>query len=232
MFDLSESFDHVPHSPLLLKLRSVGVSGPLHSWFRSYLSDRSQLVAVHEVNSLPVPVFSGVPQGSLLDPSFFSFMLMTFSCVIFSNGCSFVLYADDTTLNKPISQSIDLSDFQSDINIIHNWFSSNHLTANASQTKFMVILTKKDPFPDASMDLNNQPIEQVSSAKFLGIWVSSNLSWYLQVDHFCEKAYRITGYIHRAFYCASIITRRILYLALVRPIFNMVALPGTLLTNP
>ena len=36
----------------------------------------------------------------------------------------------------------------------------------------MVISIKKDPFPDASMHLNNQPIEQVSSAKFLGIWVS------------------------------------------------------------
>ena len=62
------------------------------------------------------------------------------------------MYADDTTLYKHISQSIDLSVFQSDINIIHNWFSSNHLTAYAAKPKFMVISTKKDPFPDASMD--------------------------------------------------------------------------------
>ena len=29
---------------------------------------------------------------------------------------------DDTALYKPISKSTDLSDFQSDINIFHNWF--------------------------------------------------------------------------------------------------------------
>ena len=89
-------------------------------------------------------------------------------------GCSLVLYTDVTTLYKPIPNL--LSDFQSHTNIIHNWFSSNHLTANTAKTKFIVISTKKDPFPDVSMHLNNHPIEQVSSAKFHGILVSSNHS--------------------------------------------------------
>ena len=213
LLDLSKTFDRVPDSPLLLKLMAVGLSGSLPSWFRSYLPDRSQLVAVHGVNSPPVPVFSGVPQGSVLGPLLFLIYVNDLSLCDFSNGCSFVLYADDATLYKPISQSIDLSDFQSDINIIHNWFSSKHLTANAAITKFIVISTK-DPFPDASMHLNNRPIE-VSSAKFLEIWASSNLSGNLQVGHICTKARRTIGYIHRAFHSAPIITSRILYLELV-----------------
>ena len=36
---------------------------------------------------------------------------------------------------KPISQSTDLSDFQSAINIIHTWFSSNHFTAVCCQNQ-------------------------------------------------------------------------------------------------
>ena len=131
LFDLSKAFDRMPHSPLLLKLRAVGLSGPLHSWFRSYLSDRSKLVAVHGVNS--PPVFSGVPQGSDLGPLLFPIYVNDLSLCNFSNVCSLVLFAEGTTLYKPIYQSIDLSDFQSDINIIHNWFSSNHLTANAAK---------------------------------------------------------------------------------------------------
>ena len=83
-----------------------------------------------------------------------------------------------------------------------------------------VHMTKKDPFTDVSMHLNNQPIEGVSSAKFLWIWISSNISWNLQVDHTCKKASRTIGYIHRAFHSAPIITPRILYLALVRPILE------------
>ena len=74
--------------------------------------------------------------------------------------------------------------------------------------------------PDFSMHLNNETNEQVSSAKFLGIFVSSSHSWNFQVDHICKKARRAIGYIHRAFHIAPIITRRILYLALVRPILE------------
>ena len=39
LFDLSKAFDRVPQSPLLLKLGAVDVSGPLHSWLKSYLSN-------------------------------------------------------------------------------------------------------------------------------------------------------------------------------------------------
>ena len=220
LFDLSKAFDRVPHGPLLLKLRAVGLTGPLHSWFRSYLSDRSQLVAIHGINSHPVPVLSGVPQGSVLGPLLFLTYVNDLCLSNFSSNSLLVLFADDTTLYKPLSQSSDLSDFQADINVIHDWFNSNQLTANAAKTKSMVITTKKNPFPDMTLYLNNQPIERVSSAKFLGIWISDNLSWNLQVDHICKRARRTIGFIHRAFHSAPISTRRILYLALVRPILE------------
>ena len=44
--DLTKAFDKVPHQMLLLKLKCYGISGPLLEWFRSYLSNRFQRVAV------------------------------------------------------------------------------------------------------------------------------------------------------------------------------------------
>ena len=198
----------------------MGYLVPMHSWFRSFLSDRSQLVAVHGVTSHPVPVFSGVPQGSVLGPILFFIYVNDLCLSNFTTNSSLVLYADDTTLYKPLSKPSDLSDFQVDINTIHNWLSSNQPTANAAKTKSMVISTKQDPFPDMILYPNNQPIEWVSSAKFLGIWITQNLSWNLQVDHICKKARRTIGFIHRAFHSAPVSTRCILYLALVRPILE------------
>lgn len=220
LFDLTKAFDKVPHGPLLLKLHSAGLNGPLLSWCRSYLSNRTQSVSVHGVSSNPAPVISGVPQGSVLGPLFFLIYVNDLCSSNFSQSSSLVLYADDTTLYKPISSDEDVDQFQSDIDTIQNWFISNHLTANASKTKLMVISTKKDALPNLHLTMNNQIIERVLAVKFLGIHICSNLSWNQQIDHICKKARKITGYIHRCFNSSSPATRRTLYLALVRPIFE------------
>ena len=120
----------------------------------SYLTCRTQFAAIRGVDSNPVPVLSGVPQGSVLGPLLFLFYVNNLSLTSFPLNSSLVLYANDTTLFKPIVAPSDLVDFQSDINSIHGWFCLNHLTASASKTKLMVIFTKRDPFPDVAL-LNN-----------------------------------------------------------------------------
>jgi hypothetical protein len=42
-FDLSQAFDKVPHTLLLNKLNSFGLSSLYVKWFQSYLSSRSSL---------------------------------------------------------------------------------------------------------------------------------------------------------------------------------------------
>jgi hypothetical protein len=49
--DISKAFDKVWHKGLLAKLKSVGISGLLYSWFESYLTNRYQHVSVNGSNS-------------------------------------------------------------------------------------------------------------------------------------------------------------------------------------
>ena len=143
---------------------------------------------MHGVDSNSVPVISSVPQGSVLGPLPFLVYVNDLCFSKFSSNSFLVLYANDTTLYKPLSLSSDLSDFLADINTIHNWFINNHLSTNASKTKAMVISTKKNPYPEMQLYLDNQVIERVSSAKFLGILISESLSWSLYIDHMCKKS--------------------------------------------
>ena len=67
ILDLQESFDTVNHKILLDKLRAMGVVQIAVQWFKSYLSDREQLVNIADTSSEFRTVSCGVFQGSI-DP--------------------------------------------------------------------------------------------------------------------------------------------------------------------
>ncbi len=46
LLDFSKAFDKVPHERLLTKLHHYGVTGPLLSWIRDFLTGRTQRVVL------------------------------------------------------------------------------------------------------------------------------------------------------------------------------------------
>ena len=69
--DFKKSFDSVPHNELLVKLWTFGITGNLWKWLQAYLSCCFQHVTLNHCISNPLPVLSGVPQGSILGPLLF-----------------------------------------------------------------------------------------------------------------------------------------------------------------
>jgi hypothetical protein len=58
-FDLSSAFDLVPHTPLLHKLSTFGISDGYVNWFSSYLTNRKSQVRIFKTLSLPFVLPSG-----------------------------------------------------------------------------------------------------------------------------------------------------------------------------
>ncbi len=76
LLDLSASFDTIDNILLNRFENSVGISGSALAWFKSYLSDRHQFVAVNEEVSYRSQVQYGVPQGSVLGPLLFTLYML------------------------------------------------------------------------------------------------------------------------------------------------------------
>ena len=65
-------------------------------WFKSYLSGRQQFVDIAGTKSNILPVYTGVPQGSILGPLLF--IIYMNDIYIASKKFKAILYADDTNL--------------------------------------------------------------------------------------------------------------------------------------
>ena len=108
-FDLKKAFDSVPHLPLLNKLKEIGVNQHILQWITSYLYERKQNVVVDGASSVPVPVLSGVPQGSVLGPLLFLTYINQVTALNLSEGTHM---ADDILLFKPITCTEDYASLQ------------------------------------------------------------------------------------------------------------------------
>ena len=223
-FDFRKAFDTVPHRPLLHKLHDLSVQPHVLKWLTCYLSSRSQYVCVRGSSSDLLPVTSGVPQGSVLGPLLFIIYIDSITTVPLSAG-SLSLYADDMLLYRPITSMTDFDLLQKDINNLSAWSANNYLNFDASKCKFMIISRRSHPtLPISPLLIRDCPLERVYSYKYLGVWLTSTLSWSVHISKVCARARRQVGILYRKFYGhANSPTLFKLYLSFVRPLLEYAA---------
>ena len=112
-----------------------------------------------------------------------------------------------------------LSPLRQVIGCIEKWSTDNYLDFNISKCKFMIVSRKRSPpEPVVPLKLFDSALDRVDNYKYLGVLLTDNLSWSMQVESVCQKARRVLGLLYRRFYGqASQETLKQLYLALVRP---------------
>ena len=140
------------------------------------------------VSSPLSPVLSGVPQGSILGPLHFIIFMNSINYLSLSPGSKLVLYADDIVLYRPINSPEDVTIIQEDINQILIWTKAHGLTMNPTKTNILPVTRSPRPIP-IHLNLGSNPIQIVSSVKYLGVAITHDLSWKRHSMAFSTKSY-------------------------------------------
>ena len=213
LLDLSAAFDTVDHRILLERLSDeVGIRGTALNWFRSYLSDRSQRVSIHEVLSRPFDLNCGVPQGSCLGPLLFIIYASKLFKIVEHYLPDAHCFADDTQLYlsfKPLgntAQDDAIQAMEKCIDAVRKWMIQDRLMINDDKTEFLLVGRRQqlDKLDSCLITVGNNRISPSPCVRNLGSWFDSKLSMTDHINKACNAAFyhlhnlrRIKKYLSR-----------------------------------
>ena len=182
--NLSAAFDTLDHNILIDILnRHFNISDLDLSWFRSYLSLRSQFVKMDNFSFSLTSLNSGAPQGSVLGPMLFSLYTSPMCSIIVQHDLLFQVFADDITLFTGVSHpdpSPTLLKLSSCLFALNSWFSQSQLKLNPSKSEVMFVgisrLLAKYNLPSV-VTLDGTTLSISSKLKILGVTLDSNLNF-------------------------------------------------------
>ena len=166
-----------------------GIKNIEYSWFKSYLTDRSQATFYQNSLSTFSQVNTGIPQGSILGPLLFLIFIndivnIPYRCYINLYADDILLYASDDNINCAVTH------LQDDINKLSQWFKDNKLTINIDKT-FLIPIGSKQRL-SSIIKLPNIYIDEYllpwkNECKYLGVIIDSNLTWHSHINFICSK---------------------------------------------
>lgn len=219
-FDFAKAFDSVNHDLILAKLKhKYNIDGTLLKFLVNYLSGRFQKVVIGNESSSYKQVLSGVPQGSILGPLLFVLFINDLPEQI-SNNTNLALYADDTKIWRQINSPDDHLILQKDIDVLNDWAITNKMNFNILKCKVLTVTHRAiiNPF---QYSLGDKILKYTTCEKDLGVDMTPSLNWTSQCNRLYTKACQKIGLLKRNCHIVNdTIRRRVLYLTLVRSLFQ------------
>ena len=125
----------------------------------------------------------GVPQGSVLGPLLF--LIYINDIVNSSKLFKFTLFADDTSLYYSCKNTNNLENvINCELAKISDWLSANRLSLNVAKSKLLYFTNKnRNALKDIVIKINGESLNEVDSAKYLGVYMDNKLSWNVHTNN-------------------------------------------------
>ena len=126
------------------------------------------------------------------------------------------LFADDTAMYLTMEGAKNSSVLQQDLDRLSVWESDWDMEFNPSKCQVVQVAGSRKPV-SATYVLHGVALETVTCARYLGMDVSSNLSWGSHIDRITGTAHKTLGFVKRNIKTKMSGVREAAYTTLVRP---------------
>jgi hypothetical protein len=151
-------------------------------------------VVLENTTSDKIPVTSGVPQGTVLNPIIF--LIYINDLPEYLKHSNIRLFADDSIIYRKIQSQKDCLDLQDDLEAEAKWEEDWLMVFHPDKCNLLSITTKRTP-EHFYYNLHSQILESVDSAKYLGITLQSNLKWNKHIHQPVSKANKTLSFVRR-----------------------------------
>ena len=216
-FDISKAFDRVWHRGLLHKLNAIGITGPLYSWFKSYLADRKQAVVVKGSKSNYLQIKAGVPQGSVLGPILFLIYINDIQNEIQSK---IKLFADDTSIYLSLDDdNIRSQILNSDLEQISLWARTWKVNFNRQKTELLNV-NRRNVIMGPPLSFESSLLISNPSHKHLGLIIQGDCKWNLHINSLIARCSTLVACLKSYKYRLSRKSLEIMYKSYIIPHFD------------
>uniref|UniRef100_A0A3B1KLM0 Reverse transcriptase domain-containing protein n=1 Tax=Astyanax mexicanus TaxID=7994 RepID=A0A3B1KLM0_ASTMX len=192
--DFTSAFNTMIPQTLITKLSSLGLSSSLCNWVLDFLTNRPQSVRIHNISSPSIILSTGSPQGCVLSPLLFT--LLTYDCSPLHPGCHIVKFADDTAVVGCIMNR-DESSYRQEVEHLEGWCRENNLCINVKKTKEMIVDFRRGKHAHLPVHIGGSVVEVVDCYRYLGVHLTSNLTWSNNTSTLVRKAHQRLYFLRR-----------------------------------
>ena len=217
-FDLQKAYDTTWKHGIQQDLHDMGLRGNLSIFIGNFLTDRTFQIHLGTILSDVFHQEEGVPQGAILSTTLFNVKINDIVKQV-DPGVECSLYVDDFVImyKSPTIDAIQRK-LQHTINRLEKWTLKNGFTISKNKTVAMHFCPDKKCM-DPVLKLDNDPIQFVKEAKFLGLIWDTKLTFEPHIKYLkarCKKSLNILKVLSRTEWGADRTTLLKLYRSLVR----------------
>ena len=185
--DISGAFDNANFDAIAKALGRRNCHRSIINWINNMLITRRVQASLGD-EELTVGTTRGCPQGGVLSPQLWTFIVDELVTILNNQGFKTVCYADDIVILINGADVKILHEYmQEALRITWEWCENNSLSINPSKTS-IIKFTRKRNAAIEPLKIKNTIIPFSNTVKYLGVMLDNKLTWNEHIDYIKRKA--------------------------------------------